>query len=133
MPLPLLPFLDVAGRVLDRILPDKAAADKAKAELALELQREDVQLALAQIDVNKVEAASSDKFTSRARPFILYVCGVAFAYHFVLQPLLAFCIVNMGYQLTLPDFDMESLSTVLYSILGLGGMRSVERLAGKVK
>ena len=133
MGFPLLPILDVAGRVLDRVLPDTVAAEKAKAELALELQKEDVQLALAQVDVNKTEATSSNIWVSGWRPCIGWTCAAAFGYHFVLQPFLAFCIVNMGYQLTLPTFDMDTLNTVLMGMLGLGGMRSFDKYKGTAK
>ena len=63
------------------------------------------------------------------RPFIGWVCGFAFAYHFVLQPLIVFGVTAAGVDMPeLPSFDMGSLLTVMMGMLGLGGLRSVEKL-----
>jgi hypothetical protein len=126
--------------LLDKIIPDPIAREKAKAELAnqeRQVDLEELRLALSadqmQADINKIEAGSADKFTSRARPFIMWVCGVAFAYHFILQPLLAFTLSALGHKVDLPAFDMDALNTVLMGLLGLGGMRSFEKYKGVAK
>jgi hypothetical protein len=137
MAFPILGLLPFAEKVLDAIFPDPKTASEAKIKL-LELQQSgelailaaETDLAKGQQEINKVEAASGDRFASRWRPFIGWVCGVAFAYHFVLQPLLAFALSTAGYNVTLPAFDMEALNTVLLGMLGLGGMRSFERVKG---
>lgn len=131
---PISAALDIGGKLLDRLFPDPAQRDAAKLEL-LKMQQTgelaeltaETDLAKAQIAVNQAEAQSDDKFARRARPFIMWVCGVAFAYHFVLQPLLAFALANTGHKVDLPEFDMEALNTVLFGILGLGSMRTVEK------
>ncbi len=101
-----------------------------KSERAADL--EELQLALSadqmQADINKEEATSSNLFVSGWRPFIGWVCGVAFAYHFILQPLLAFIIANSGQKVELPVFDMQTLTTVLMGMLGLGGLRTLEKI-----
>ena len=90
--------------------------------------------ALAQIEINKIEAASSDFFKSSWRPFIGWVCGVAFAYHFVLQPIIIFVVALFGAEIpALPEFDMASLMTVLGGLLGLGGLRTYEKSKGLTK
>ena len=123
---------------LDKIFPDpqqKAQAilelEKLKQSGELAMLASETQLAQMQSDVNKIEASSTDKFASRWRPFIGWVCGVAFAYHFILQPLLAFAIINSGGDAKLPAFDMDALSTVLMGILGLGGLRTIEKIRNK--
>ncbi|MEQ1704938.1 MAG: 3TM-type holin [Rickettsiales bacterium] len=78
--------------------------------------------------MNKEEATNQNIFVSGWRPFIGWVCGAAFAYHFVIQPILAFIIVNHGGKVELPAFDMQSLSTVLMGMLGLGGLRTLEKI-----
>jgi hypothetical protein len=92
------------------------------------------ELALAQIEVNKAEASSGSVFKGGWRPFIGWVCGIAFLYHFVLQPLLLFTIAVVGVQLpTLPEFDMGTLLTVLGGLLGLGSLRTFEKTKGVAK
>jgi Sec-independent protein secretion pathway component TatC len=57
-----------------------------------------------------------------------WVCGAAFAYHFVLQPLAIFGLAAYGMEVPpLPNFDMGQLMTVLMGMLGLGGLRSFEK------
>jgi hypothetical protein len=84
----------------------------------------------AQIEVNKEEAKHQNIFVSGWRPFIGWICGSALAYHFVIQPMLAFLVVSLGEQIVLPTFDMQSLLTVLMGMLGLGAMRSYEKVYG---
>ena len=62
------------------------------------------------------------------------MCGVAFAYHFVLQPLIVFGVTAAGVDIpALPEFDMGSLMTVMMGMLGLGGLRSYEKKQGITK
>ncbi|MDX2074037.1 MAG: holin family protein [Alphaproteobacteria bacterium] len=132
----LLDIIPALSALLDRIIPDPVAREKAKLELlrgerAQDLEELKAALAAdaAQTDINKTEAASADRFVAGWRPFIGWVCGVAFAYHFVLQPLLAFIIANGGGgPVELPKFDMDALSTVLMGMLGLGGLRTLEKI-----
>ena len=132
---PLLAFIPAISELLDKIIPDPAAREHAKLEL-MRTERaqdlEELQLALSadvsQNDINKVEAASHDRFVAGWRPFIGWVCGVAFCYHFILQPLLAFILANSGHTVILPVFDMSALSTILMGMLGLGGLRTLEKI-----
>lgn len=132
--------MEAVSRLLDRIIPDP----EQKAKALLELQKEENQQVLSemqialqqnqmQADINKIEAGSADLFISGWRPFIGWVCGVAFAYHFVLQPILAFAIANAGGEVKLPVFDMDALFTVLMGMLGLGGLRTIEKIRGRAK
>jgi hypothetical protein len=133
-------LIDPMSRLLDKLIPDPQARANAQIEL-MKAQREsdleEFRLAISadqlQADINKIEAASADLFIAGWRPFIGWVCGIAFAYHFVLQPLLAFAIANAGGQVTLPSFAMEELSTVLMGMLGLGGLRTIEKIRGTGK
>jgi hypothetical protein len=87
-------------------------------------------LSQAQNKVNEIEAASQDKFVSRWRPAIGWVCGAAYAYSFVLQPFLVFLLTAAGDHLDaaqLPHIDVGELSMVLMGMLGLGAMRSFDK------
>jgi hypothetical protein len=113
-------------KVLDKFIPDPAAKAEAEAALRDSLQKWDA----AQTEINKVEAANANLFVSGWRPFIGWTCGAAFAYHFVLQPLLVFILASFGVDFTLPVFSMESLMTVLMGLLGMGGLRTYEKFKG---
>jgi hypothetical protein len=126
-------LLPVASSVIDRVIPDKEAAEKAKREMQLELVNNINDIAKAQIEVNKTEAAHRNVFVAGWRPFIGWVCGAAFAYHFVLQPIFVFALAAYGISLDLPSFDMGALMTVLTGMLGLGGLRTFEKMKGTAK
>ena len=94
----------------------------------LKKQALDMQIALKQLEVNQVEAKHPSVFVSGWRPAIGWVCGVAFAYGYILQPFMEFII-----RIWIPDFpappsiDFTAMLPVLFGMLGLGGMRSWEK------
>lgn len=120
--------------LLDKFVEDKDQKARLAHEIATMAEKQAHQLALAQIEVNKAEAASGSIFKGGWRPFIGWTCGVAFAYHFVLQPLLVFVVAVSGATVpALPEFDMASLMTVLGGLLGLGSLRTFEKYKGVSK
>lgn len=134
---PVTAMLDIGGKVIDRLFPDPTAAAGAKLELIklqqsgeLAMMAADVDIAKGQMAINQAEAASSSLFVSGPRPFIMWVCGVSFAYKFILAPAAAFILTAYGHPITLPVLDFTEMSTVLLGLLGLGGMRTVEKIKG---
>lgn len=126
------PVTSIIDTVLKRVLPEEKMSEaertKLQAELTIELAKQDWQGVLGQLEVNKIEAGHASMFVAGWRPFVGWVCGTAFAYHFVLQPLLVFAIAVGGFAVPpLPGFEMESLMTVLLGMLGLGGLRTFEK------
>jgi hypothetical protein len=120
--------------LLDKVIEDKDQKAQLAHELATMADRHAQDLALAQIEVNKAEASSGSLFKGGWRPFIGWVCGGAFAYHFVLQPVIVFAVLTAGIDLPpLPEFDMASLMTVMMGMLGLGGLRTYEKQKGITK
>lgn len=120
--------------LLDKVIEDKDEKAKLAHEIATMAEKQAHDIALAQIEVNKIEAQSSSFFKSSWRPFIGWVCGVAFAYHFIIQPIIIFIFAAVGYTLpTLPEFDMSTLMTVLGGLLGLGTLRTYEKSKGVSK
>ena len=115
--------LNVVGSIIDKVadrIDDFTFDKQEKAELIQEINK-------AQIEVNKVEAGQIG-LLSRWRAFLGWVCASAFAYHFVLQPFLVFILATFGVVIDLPQFDMGTLTTVLMGMLGLGSMKSMERI-----
>ena len=81
-----------------------------------------------QAEINKVEAQNRSMFVSGWRPFIGWICGFAFGFHYIVMPLL------LAYTDIKPvEFDTNSLFTVLMGMLGLGGLRTYEKLKDKTK
>jgi len=119
----------IAGKVLDKFIQDKDLKAKLQHEMDMQLHNAN----LAQIDVNKAEAASGSIFKGGWRPFVGWVCGVAMLYHFLLQPIIVFTLSAAGITFDLPEFDMGSLMTILMGLLGLGGLRSFEKHKGITK
>jgi hypothetical protein len=120
--------------LLDKFVEDKDQKAQLAHDLATMADRHAQELATAQIEVNKAEAASGSLFKGGWRPFIGWVCGGAFAYHFVLQPVIVFAVLTAGIDLPpLPEFDMASLMTVMMGMLGLGGLRTYEKQKGITK
>jgi hypothetical protein len=92
------------------------------------------QALLAQLEINKAEAASGSLFKGGWRPFVGWTCGFALLYHFILCPLIIFVVTIFGVEIPpLPEFDMGSLMTVLLGMLGIGGLRSYEKTKGLTK
>ena len=127
---PISAALDIGGKLIDRLWPDPTQRDAAKLEL-LKMQL-DGELAgmTAQTSINQVEAANNSVFVAGWRPFIGWVCGAAFAYKFVLAPAVAFGLQVAGHAVDLPVLDFTEMSTVLLGMLGIGGLRTLEKIKG---
>jgi len=120
--------------LLDKFVEDKDEKNRLAHEISTMADRHAQELALAQVSINKEEAKHRSIFVSGWRPFVGWTCGVALAYHFVLQPLILFGVTVAGVELPpLPSFDMGSLMTVLMGMLGLGGLRTYEKQKGLTK
>ncbi|UOF81046.1 holin [Caudoviricetes sp.] len=119
------------SKLLDKFIPDAGEKARLAHEIATLATKQAHENAMAQIEVNKAEAASGSLFKGGWRPFIGWTCGTAFAYHFVIQPLVVFILVVNGQPVpALPVFDMASLMTVLGGLLGLGTLRTFEKFKG---
>ena len=135
---PITAALDLGGKVLDRVLPDKAANDAAKAELVKMQVGGELQQVLEQLDINKVEAASQSKWVAGWRPWIGWICGSAMGYAFIGQPfvvtliLVVQCIVRHTPfdKSMLPIIDMSQMWPVLLALLGMGALRSYDKSQG---
>ena len=119
--------MEVAGRFLPEDKEKRAAAER---EIQAKLTDSLAQVDLAQLGINKVEAAHRSMFVAGWRPFIGWTCGVALMYTYVLQPILVFGLAQSGYLIDLPKMDLGELMPVLMGMPGLGGLRSWEKVKG---
>ena len=122
--------LDLGSKIIERLWPDPAKRDEAKLELFKMQQAGELAQIAAQLEVNKVEAANPSVFVSGWRPFVGWVCTVALAIQFIAAPALTWAAALAGHAVIFPSLDMATLLTLLGGMLGLGGMRTVEKLNG---
>ncbi len=122
---------DLVGKVIDRVVPDPKQKQEALMELAKLQQSGDLAVMAQQAEINKIEAASADPFTSRWRPFIGWVCGSALAFQMVLAPIVVQVSVIAKHPVAMVTLDTSLLTTLLIGMLGLGGMRTMEKLQGR--
>lgn len=123
-------ILEIGEKLIDKLIPDP----KLKAEALLKLkeleQSGDLSVIAGQNEINKIEAASPTLFVSGWRPFVGWVCASALAAQLVLGPLLSWGSDLFGRPVRFPSLETELLTTLLVGMLGLGGMRTVEKLQG---
>ena len=125
----LLPsILPAVTNVIGRFLPeDKEAKAKAEREIEQQLTTHLAKIDLAQLDINKTEAAHRSIFVAGWRPFIGWTCGVALAWTYVMTPILNFILAQTGHLMELPAMYMSQMMPVLMGMLGLGGLRTFEK------
>jgi len=117
--------MEVAGRFLPEDKEKRAAAER---EIEAQLTTHLAKIDLAQLDINKTEAAHRSVFVSGWRPFIGWSCGVALCWTYVATPILHFILAQTGNLVELPALDMSEMMPVLMGLLGLGGLRTVEKI-----
>ena len=117
--------MEVAGRFLPEDKEKRAAAERdIEAQLTMHLAKID----LAQLDINKTEAAHRSVFVSGWRPAIGWMCGGAMGLNFIVFPLASFVLAQTGHLVELPTLDMSQMMPVLMGLLGLGGLRTFEKV-----
>ena len=130
---PISAALDLGNTLITRLFPDPAQADAAKLELLKLQQTGELASMTAQTDINKEEAKSASLFVSGWRPFVGWICGSAFALHYLIIPIANFILVATGNKEVILSFDMQTLLTLLMGLLGLGGYRTYEKVQGVTK
>ncbi len=124
-------LIPVLGQLLDKVLPDTEAANKAKADLISMQAKGELDALLGQLEINKEEAKSSSPFVAGARPFILWTCGVSFGYAALVEPIARFVsTVMFGYNGPFPAIDTNLTMQVMMGLLGLGALRSWDKKNG---
>lgn len=131
-------LIPILGTIFDKIIPDPQAAADAKLKAMEMAQRgelavldADVRLALGQMAINQ-EEAKTDLFRGGWRPATGWACVAGLVYQFLIQPLLPWCVAVAGGTVPpLPAIDNETLMVLLTGMLGLGGLRTFERIKGK--
>jgi hypothetical protein len=139
-PLLLGGLFDLAGKVFDKIFPNPAQAAEAKLKLfemqqkgELKVLEAETQLAMGQMEINKVEAGSDSFFKSGWRPAVGWTCVFGLVYQFAFLPFASFFLEVNHVAAKLPVMNLDTLMTLLFGLLGLGAYRTVEKVKGVTK
>lgn len=128
---PISALLDIGGKVIDRVWPDPAQAASAKLELFKLQQSGELAQMAGQLEINKAEAASSSVFVAGWRPFIGWICGAALGYTFIVYPLLLWATAAWWPGIQPPTLGTgDMLFELLLGMLGMGGLRTFEKVRG---
>ena len=114
---------DLAKTAIDKIWPDKSEQERQQLAAA-------VSLVQGQLEINKAEAANPSIFVSGWRPFIGWVCGCGFAWNWIGLPIATAITAALGGQLDVAPANLTEMMPVLLGMLGLGAMRTVEKIQG---
>ena len=129
-------LFSVGLKILDKVLPDPAAKAEAQYKLlqmqqsgSLEELKAETQLALAQAEINRAEAQNQSLFVSGWRPGAGWLAVAGFGYAILLRPLLAWLSPLLGLTAP-PEVDIGDSLTLLFGMLGLGTLRTAEKIQG---
>jgi hypothetical protein len=116
--------IEAVGNVLDKLF----TSEEEKLDKQALLTKLAQQPNLAQVELNKVEAQHRSTFVAGARPFILWVCGFGLANSFIVNPWIQWITNKPG-----PVLPLDVMSDLVIAMLGLGALRTVEKLQGRAK
>ena len=120
---PLTAVADLAGSVINKIWPDKTEAEKAQLAAA-------VSLVQGQLAINQAEASNPSVFVSGWRPAIGWICGMACAWNWIGLPIAKLGLALYGHPITISPADIGEMMPILLGMLGLGGLRTMEKVNG---
>ena len=124
--------LPIIGSIIGTIAQtatDIIGTEKDKLDYQLKSRELDLRSDQNQVDINKIEAASDNIWKSGWRPAVGWVCVLGLFYEFILMPILPWVLNSLGHPAQpLPKIDNDSLDTLLYAMLGLGSMRTFEKV-----
>ena len=121
-------LINKAAEVIDVLYTsDKEQLDRSAALARLMTKGDDLQAR-----INRIEGQHRSLLVAGWRPFIGWICGLSLAWHFLLLPMMEFILLGFGVTLaTTPQFDLGTLNTILFGMLGLGTLRTAEKAAGR--
>lgn len=114
--------------LVDRLVPNKAKAKEIKDKIDEMVATGQFNSLMAQLEINKAETAHRSIFVAGWRPFIGWVCGMSLAYQYLLRPILMF--VSKAFHFDIPDFPGidDNLWELMIGMLGLGTLRTFEKI-----
>lgn len=127
-------IIPIVGEILDRVIPDKAAADKAKLEMEVKLLDALTAQNSAQSETNTEEAKHSSVFVAGWRPAIGWICAAGLAWNFLGYQLAVWLLaVTHRTDVVIPELGGDNLMELTFAMLGLAGLRTYEKFKGITK
>lgn len=127
---PITAAFDIGGKLIDRLWPDPQKKGEAALQLLQLQQSGELAKITGQMDVNKAEATSQSVFVAGWRPYIGWICGTGLGYQFLIRPLLTFIVLIWRPNFVAPSIETAQLIELLVGMLGLGAMRTYEKVSG---
>lgn len=128
-PLILGPIFEIGKTLLDRFIPDPAAKAAAEMELVRMAADGELKQVIAQLEINAREAQHPSVFVAGWRPAFGWFGAIGFLYATVIQPMLVWYGTAKGWP-TPPEINLDLLWVVITGMLGIGGLRSIEKVRG---
>lgn len=120
---PITAGIDFASNIVSKIWPDKSAQEQQQLAAVLSMIQ-------GQMDINKAEASNPSTFVSGWRPFIGWVCGLACAWNWIGLPVAGAGMALYGHPMDLHSADLSEMMPILMGMLGMGGLRTFEKMKG---
>lgn len=126
---PAIDAVSAVGNVMDQLFTN----DEERAQAAIVMAKIRQKPQILQAEINRIEAAHRSLFVAGWRPFIGWVCGVGFLWAFLLHPLFEWAVVLLSLDVAPPAIITDNMMELVLALLGLGTLRSVEKLSGRSK
>ncbi len=117
------------GNAFDKIF----TSDEERAQAELVMARVRQQPHILQAEINRLEAGHRSLFVAGWRPFIGWVCGLGLAWAFLGHPIFQWLVVLRGLDIAAPEIATDNMLELVLALLGLGGLRTFEKLTGRAK
>ena len=122
--------IKAVGNVLDKLFTSKE--EKLTKQEAL--QRLSQEPMMAQVEINKIEAQHRSIFVAGWRPFIGWVCGFNLFYLVFFRDFASSIIMLYNIDFIMPEpVGAELSQELVFALLGLGGLRTFEKVTGRSK
>lgn len=116
--------IDAVGNAVDKIF----TSDEERAQAAAVMTKLRLQPSILNLELNKVEAQHRSIFVAGWRPSIGYICAIGLSFPFIINPCLQWYTGRVG-----PELPLDSILELAIAMLGLAGLRTVEKLRGSAK
>ena len=116
--------VEAVGNAFDKLF----TSDEEKAQAAAVMEKLRQQPAALQVEINKLEAQHRSVFVAGARPAILWICAAGLAFAFLINPVIQWYTGNPG-----PELPLQYVMELVWAILGLGTLRTWEKVQGRAK
>lgn len=126
---PAIDAVSAMGNVVDQLF----TSDEERAQAAILMEKIRQKPQILQAEINRVEASHRSLFVAGWRPFIGWVCGLGFLWAFLLHPLFEWTVALRGLDVVPPAIVTDNMMELVLALLGLGTLRSVEKIAGRSK